>query len=131
MIFLDTSAIYALADSRDPNHQGAVERMRAIISRGEPLLTHNYVLLESISLLQARLGFSAGSRFARDSSAFVVDWVTHDLHAAAEREWSRSGKRHVSLVDHVSFLIMNRRKVDTAFAFDPDFKSYGLRLFDA
>jgi len=36
-----------------------------------------------------------------------------------------------SLVDHISFLIMRRRDVTTAFAFDPDFVSAGFRLSDA
>ena len=41
MIFLDTSAIYAWTDSKDPK-----------------LVTHNDVLLESLSLIHARLGLS-------------------------------------------------------------------------
>ena len=131
MIFLDSSAIYALADRGDSNHETAVNRLQTILDRGEELLTHNYVVLESVSLLQARLGLSAAATFARESSAFVVDWVDRDLHASGIREMERSGKRRISLVDHISFLVMRRRKVEIAFAFDPDFKTEGFRLFDA
>ena len=104
MIFLDTSAIYAWADAADPNHHTSVRRLQAILERGEELLTHNYVLVESLALLQSRLGV---------------------------RELERSKKRHVSLVDHVSFLVMKRRQLAVAFAFDPDFTAAGFRLFDA
>jgi predicted nucleic acid-binding protein len=33
------------------------------------------------------------------------------------------------LVDHVSFIVMRSRGVDTALAFDPDFEAEGFRLF--
>jgi len=130
MIFLDTSAIYAWADAADPNHRTAVRRLQAILDGPHELLTHNYVLLESISLLQARLGLAAATKLARDSTAFVIDWVDDELHAAGIRELEHSKKRRLSLVDHISFLVMKRHDVTTAFAFDPDFVSAGFGLFE-
>jgi predicted nucleic acid-binding protein len=128
MTFVDTSAIYAWADAGDPNHERAVRRLQALLDAGETLLTHNYVLVEALALLQARLGLAAAVKLARDSSQFVVEWVDDDLHATGLAELMRSKKRHVSLVDHISFLVMTRRGVTTAFAFDPDFTSAGFRL---
>jgi len=46
------------------------------------------------------------------------------------RELTKAGRRHVSLVDHISFLVMNRRGLTRAFAFDPHFKTQGFRLFE-
>jgi predicted nucleic acid-binding protein len=129
VIFLDTSAIYAWADTADPNHERAVRRLTAILERGEELLTHNYVVVESTALLQARLGVSAAIKLARDSAAFVIEWIDDDLHALGVRELERSKRRHLSLVDHVSFLVMRRRSVAMAFAFDPDFTAAGFQLF--
>lgn len=131
MIFLDTSAIYAWADRADPNHETAVRRLQRILEDGEDLLTHNYVLIESIALFQARLGVSPAIKLARDSQAFILEWVDEDLHAAGVRELTQSKKRRLSLVDHISFLVMRRRQVTTAFAFDPDFAAAGFRLVDA
>jgi uncharacterized protein len=130
VIFLDTSAVYAWADAADPNHPTAIRRLKAILASGEELLTHNYVLVESSALLQARLGLAAAIKLAKDSAAFVVEWIDDDLHAAGIRELERSRKRHVSLVDHISFLVMRRRHLAMAFAFDPDFTSAGFRLFE-
>jgi len=130
MIFVDTSAIYAWADIADANHRAAVRRLEAILETGDELLTHNYVLLESIALLQSRLGVAAASRLAKDSAAFVIDWVDDDLHSSGIRELERSKKRQVSLVDHISFLVMRRRRVTKAFAFDADFASAGFQLVD-
>src|SRR5262245_19430565 len=111
MIFLDTSAIYAWADRNDSNHQTAIRWLQGILDLGEELLTHNYIMVESISLLQARLGVSASAKLMKDSALFVIDWVDRDLHASGVREWQRSGKRRLSLVDQVSFLVMKRRNV--------------------
>jgi len=129
MIFVDTSAVYAWADSADANHSIALRRLNAILEAGEELLTHNYVLVESMALLQARLGIAAAMKLARDARNFVLEWVDEDLHALAVRELEHSKKRQVSLVDHVSFLVMKRHDVATAFAFDSDFAAAGFRLF--
>jgi predicted nucleic acid-binding protein len=56
--------------------------------------------------------------------------VDDDLHASGLRELQRSKTRHVSLVDHISFLVTKRHGVATAFAFDPDFVSAGFQLFE-
>ncbi len=130
MIFLDTSAIYAWADAADPNHSVSVRRLQAVLDSREELLTHNYVLVESTALLQTRLGLSAAAKLAKDAAAFVIEWVDDDLHASGLRELERARKRRVSLVDHISFLVMKRRGVATAFAFDPDFVSAGFQLFE-
>jgi uncharacterized protein len=88
------------------------------------------VLVESLALLQMRLGLAAAAGLARDATAFIIHWVDDELHAAGVSELVRSGRRRVSLVDHVSFLVMRRRQVATAFAFDPDFTSAGFVLVD-
>lgn len=128
MTFVDTSAIYAWADAGDPNHRTAVRALQALLESGEDLLTHNYVLAESMALLQARLGLAAATKLAADAKTFAVEWVDDDLHAAGVSALEASGKRRLSLVDHISFLVMKRRRVTTAFAFDPDFTTAGFHL---
>jgi len=54
-----------------------------------------------------------------------VEWVDSDLQEEAEKELERIGKRGISLVDCTSFLVMRRRDVKKAFAFDPDFEDQG------
>jgi predicted nucleic acid-binding protein len=131
MIFLDTSAIYAWADVADPNHPIAIQRLRALLESGQGLLTHNYVLVESMALLHARLGLAAAVKLGKDATNFVIEWVDEGLHASGIRELEGSKKRHLSLVDQISFLVMKRHHLTTAFAFDPDFTAAGFRLFIA
>ncbi len=127
MIFLDTSAVYALADRDDARHAEAVERAKKLSEQGETLFTQSYVLVESLALLQRRLGAAAASAFATDARTFTVVWVDKPLHEEAVRRIGRSGRR-VSFVDEVSFLVMRRHGVHDAFAFDPDFEAEGFRL---
>lgn len=129
MIFLDTSGIYAAANANDPNHATVKDRLTAILDSSEGLLTHSYVLGESAALMQRRLGLEAAVRFAREARTLTIDWIDHATHEEAAHRWSRSGLRHLSLVDHVRFLVMRSRGIDTALAFDQDFVGQGFRLY--
>ena len=51
MIFLDTSAIYALADRDDKNHQQAIRLFQEALTNRERFIVHNYILVESAALL--------------------------------------------------------------------------------
>ncbi len=125
MTFVDTSAIYALADRADPNHQRAVKSFATLLESGARLVTHNYVITESMALLQRRLGLQSALRFADDVRSFEVEWVTAPIHEAAVAALADSGSRGISLVDHVSFVVMKARGLERAFAFDADFISHG------
>ena len=129
MIFIDTSAIYALADKTDPNHITAYNKFEDILKSGEMFLLHNYILLESAALLQARLGLPSVILFLKDAKSFEVEWVDLELHEEAEKELERIGKKGISLVDCTSFIVMRRRGVQSAFAFDPDFKDQGFLIY--
>ena len=61
MIFVDTSAFYAILDKDDRAHASARQAWTALLSADEsaPLVTSNYVLVESFALTKARLGLDA------------------------------------------------------------------------
>jgi len=129
MIFLDTSGIYALADKADTNHRNAYSKFEAVLKSGETFLLHNYILMESAALLQARLGLPSAILFLKDAKSFEVEWVDPDLHEEAVRELERIGKRGVSLVDCMSFLVMRRKGLQKVLAFDPDFQDQGFLIY--
>jgi predicted nucleic acid-binding protein len=129
VIFLDTSAIYALADKADTNHMIAYHKFGDALKSGETLLLHNYILLESAALLQARLGLPSAILFLKDAKSFEVEWVDMELHVEAVKEIERIGKRGISLVDCTSFLVMRRKGVQKALAFDPDFQGQGFTTY--
>jgi len=93
-------------------------------------VTHNYVLIESMALIQHRLGLAAALKLAQDSDAFEIEWVDKTLHDQAVGRLARSRKRQVSFVDQVSFLVMRLRGIETALAFDRDFLDEGFQLYE-
>ena len=125
MIFLDTSAVLALADTRDSHHDEAVTSLESIVSEGQALLTHNYVLVESAALLQNRLGLQSSLAFLSDAEQFTVHWVSPSDHAAAVEMLADRNLRGLSLVDCMSFVVMRQYSVNTALAFDADFEAEG------
>ncbi len=102
--------------------------MDKVLQAGERFLTHNYVLVESLALLQHRLGTSAAVKLGQSASGFEIVWVDKALHEEAARRLARAGRRRVSFVDHVNFLVMKSRGIEKALAFDPDFSSEGFSL---
>jgi predicted nucleic acid-binding protein len=126
VIFVDTAAFYALVDNRDPNHVRARDTLERLRAADAPLLTHEYVVVETTALVERRLGPGALRRFIDDLLPLAgVAWVDEILHAEAREALLAAGRRNVSLVDWTSFLVMRRHGVQRAFTFDPDFGSEG------
>lgn len=127
MIFVDTSALFALLDEDDSNHRSAAEWFsgpgRAARS---PLVTHNYVLVETSALVQRRLGSEAlKTFFDAFVPAMTVRFVDESLHRIAVAAHLAAGGKRPSLVDWVSFELMRDRGIHSAFAFDRDFSVEG------
>lgn len=131
MIFLDTSAVIALANRLDPRHDEAVAAFAHMLGERESLLTHSYVLAETVALLQRRLGLDSALAFARQSREFEVHWVEHRDHEEAVTLLARRDRRGLSLVDCASFVVMRRYGVTQALAFDGDFVSEGFSIYRA
>jgi predicted nucleic acid-binding protein len=129
VIFLDTSAIFALADADDPNHSQALELFRLARESGEGVLTHNYVLAEATALLQHRLGLLQAVRFLKEAESFQVHWVGPEDHQNAVALLEERNRRGLSLVDCMSFLVMRRYGVGQVLAFDPDFTREGFTMY--
>ncbi|MBI4199423.1 MAG: type II toxin-antitoxin system VapC family toxin [Chloroflexi bacterium] len=129
MIFLDTSAIYAMADRADPHHHRAVELFRHALEAGEDVLVHSYILIEAAALLQSRLSLASALRFLREASAFHLHWIGPHEHQQAVTLLEQRRRRDLSLVDCASFGVMQEYKVEKAIAFDPDFEREGFTLY--
>ena len=129
MILLDTSAIYALADSADANHNRAVALFGQALENGEEFLVHNGILVEAAALLQHRLGLTAALRFLRDADSFQVHWTSAEDHRRALALLEERGRRGLSLVDCMSFVVMRQHEMQRALAFDSDFEQEGFTAY--
>ena len=129
MIFVDTSAFYALEVEGDANH-AAARRFLEEIKRGEygVMITTDYVLDEVLTLLRLRHGVDAALRFlvkVRKSRSIKVVWVDETVFEQALRYFKLDGGRRWSFTDCTSFAVMEMLRIRQAFAFDKDFELAG------
>lgn len=129
MIFLDTSGIYALADRDDANHDEAVRLFRMALESGETMIIHNYILVESAALLQRRLGPEIMLAFLDEAKSFKRVWIDEDLHEQAVGYLRKKSISRLSLVDALSFIIMERADISHFIGFDRHFEDAGFSRY--
>jgi len=127
-IFVDTAALYAFLDADDANHAECEREWRRLLEHGEPLVTSNYVVVETCALVQHRLGVQA----VRDLQevmlpALQVLWVDEQAHREAVSALLTAGRRELSLVDCASFGLMRKWGITSAFTLDRHFDEQGFR----
>lgn len=123
-VFVDSSALYARLDDNDQNHSAAVTAFGEL-PRSE-FVTHSYVVIETVALAQHRLGLRAVRELDEELLPLLtIHWVDERLHGLGMAALLAAGRRQLSLVDHVSFIVMREQGIDTAFAFDADFDQQG------
>lgn len=132
MIFVDTSALYAVLDRDDHNHRAARDQWTDLLSGKDTLLVTNYILVESAALVQHRLGMEALRSLCDDVFPVLeVHWITESDHTHALHATLSANQRRLSLVDCSSFHVMRKRGVRTAFTFDPHFRAQEFAVFPA
>src|SRR4030042_5676032 len=125
-VFVDTSAFYAVMDANDWNHDRALDRWRDLASNAADVVCTNYTLIETIALLQHRVGMEAVRAFQEDVVPVLrIVWIDAEGHAASVSALLVAGRRQLSLVDCTSFETMRRLAIRTAFTFDPHFVEQG------
>lgn len=128
-IYVDTSAFYALMDRADFYHQNAKELWPSLLEDAISLRTSNYVVSESLSLIQHRLGHRAASIWYKDILGVLeVHWVDQSTHRRAYELWMNLGRRQHSLVDCIGYVIMHKNQIEKAFSFKPGYAEQGFKL---
>jgi predicted nucleic acid-binding protein len=96
------------------------------------LFTCNYVLVETYSLLQHRIGMAAVNALHNDVvPALQVVWVDESAHRRGSSALLAAGRRNLSLVDCVSFEVMRQLGLEEVFTLDPHFEEQGFNLIPA
>jgi predicted nucleic acid-binding protein len=124
LVFVDTSAWFALAYEGDPFHLAA----RAFIASKPRLATTNFVIDETITLVLKRLGYwparEIGEKLWSGQQARIIYVSRADQHAAWEL-FKRYDDKEFSFTDCTSFAVMARLGLRYAFAFDEHFEQTG------
>ena len=123
-MFVDSSAWYALVNARDKNHLAA----KRFLEAGHRLLTTNFVIDETITLVLVRKGYQAavdlGEQLWSEEQARIV-WLSRADQRAAWQLFKRYSDKDFSFTDCTSFVVMERLELTHAFAFDENFSQTG------
>lgn len=127
-VFVDTSALVALADRSDSHHQEAATLLRSLELVERTLVTSDYILEETITRLRFILGHAPAVAFVQailSSRLYSIVGVDENVWRMAWERFKKYSDQDFSFTDCTSFVIMKALKLDTAFAFDHHFKKVG------
>ncbi len=131
-LFVDTSAWYALNDRSDQHRDAALERMSRISSGQVGLITSDYILDESLTLISARTNRRTAVAFGDlllKSSTVQLVTITEELRQAAFELFRKLSDKELSFTDCTSFALMKQMKLKSAFTFDDHFRQVGFEIW--
>jgi predicted nucleic acid-binding protein len=124
MICVDTSAWYAIFSRRDVNHAAAPQTIRSV---REQLVTSDYVVSETLTLLRARgenhRALLFGQRVVEGGWAMIERMEEQDF-AETWRVFQTFRDKSWSFTDCSSRVLMERLAITRAFAFDEHFRQF-------
>lgn len=123
-VLVDTSAMAALANRHDDNHQHAREIWRRMQREKCRPFTTNVLVIETHTLLLIRSHHTI-ARSWLTAQPFPERWVTEQDYADACQLIREYDDKDFSLVDATSFVVMERLRTRWAFTFDEHFAQYG------
>ena len=124
--FVDTSALLAVMDRDDAAHAEAKQAWQQLTALRATLVTTSYVVLETVAIIQHRVGVAAVRTFNDDIYPILtIDWISSAQHTRGMGALLVANRRNLSLVDCVSFDTMRRHGLTAAFAFDKHFDEQG------
>lgn len=130
-VFVDSSAFYALASSRDHNHATALTIARRLDAERWRRFTSTFVRAEAHALVLNRAGHRAADAFLvrlRTADEITVVRVEEADEAQALDLVLRYRDKDFTLTDAISFVLMDRLDIQYGFTFDQDFRQYGVTV---
>jgi len=123
-VLWDSSAILALLDADDADHERAAFIARKIAAERRPSFVTNYIEAETHALLLHKLGRALALEWLLQGGLPVIRVLPREEEQAkdillrhADKDWS--------LCDAISFAVLELREVRSAFSFDRHFRQYG------
>lgn len=128
-VFIDTSALLAVLNANDQFHKPARDVWIRIIEEDQLLISTNYILLETITILQHRFGMDAVRLFQTGVYPMLrIEWIGEEVHDKGISALFAANRKELSLVDCTSFEVMRQIGVQSVFTFDHHFKEQGFSV---
>jgi len=128
-IYIDTSAFFAILDSGDKFHKESKDTFLRLIGDKEIFHSSNYITIETIVLVQNRLGLDAVRTFQDDIVPIInIHWVDERIHNIAISSLLIARRKNISFIDYTSFELIRLLGLKKVFTFDKHFKEQGFKL---
>jgi len=127
-LFIDSGGFYALVAPANQAHGRAVKFMEEASRTRQRMLTTDYVLDETATLLCARGLSKLLAQFFRlteESHALTIEWVSPNRFSAARKFMLKHLDQKFSFTDCVSFIVMKELRLTDALATDDHFRIAG------
>lgn len=127
-VFVDTGAWFAIQAQDDAHHVEARQALPVILQASRSLVTSNLVIGETYTLLRLTKGYKEAKRFLDtlvQSRKLERLFLTEDVERQAYDVLAKYADHAFSYVDATSFVLMRRRNIGHAFAFDVHFRTAG------
>ena len=129
-MFIDTSAYFAASNASDAQHAHAVATFRRLSREGTETYTTNFVAAETHTLLVNRSNRDVAARVLAElyaSDTRIIRATEADERRAREiiRQYN---DKDFSLIDAISFAVMERLHLRRAWTYDQHFAQFGFTL---
>lgn len=129
-LFVDTAGWMMLADAADPLHKPACSAQDRWLAGGGILISTDYVMDETLTLIRARLGVDAAEQWWEHVDAsprLRWEWIDPGRAEKARQMFFRWRDRAFSFTDCSSFVVMKECRIRTALTSDRHFVQAGFQ----
>jgi hypothetical protein len=130
-IFVDTAGWMACADAAEPAHRRACAARDKALEAGNLLVTTDYVVDETLTLLRMRLGLKAAEAWwgQIDASPRVQwQWIDPIRAERARALFFAHRDKDYSFTDCTSFVVMRELKLVAVLTTDRHFRQMGFQV---
>ena len=133
-LFVDTGGWMACADGADPAHAPCRAARDGALEAGRTLITTDFVIDETLTLIRFRLGLSAAAKWWQqiDGSA-RLRWerVDNDRFERARHLFFQYRDKDLSFTDCTSIAVMRELKLTAVITTDRHFQQVGFDILPA
>ncbi|HEY3237891.1 MAG TPA: PIN domain-containing protein [Polyangiaceae bacterium] len=130
-VFVDTGGWMACADAADPAHARSCAARDAALEDGQLLVTSDFVVDETLTLIRFRLGLRAAETWWRQvDTSRRLRWerVDSDQFEKARSLFFQYRDKDFSFTDCTSFVIMQELRLTRALTTDRHFRQMGFEI---
>jgi len=130
-VFLDTGYVLALELASDQSHRPVTDHWRGLGDGLPSLVTTSYVFDEIVTFFNRRghheKAVEIGNNLLQSATVEMIH-VDEELFQLGWRYLVRHQDKRYSLTDCLSFIVMNRLGITTAFTVDRHFEQAGFQI---